>query len=107
MRLKYAVAAIALLSLPVGSAMADTFWRNVLSSGATTGSTYLTFKKDRKVIAAQDDAAQRRDVAEIAAAVSDILADPDRGAAMGAAGRQFVVDNWQWKLKGERLAELL
>jgi len=56
MRLKYAVAAIALLSLPVGSAMADTFWRNVLSSGATTGSTYLTFKKDRKVIAAQDDA---------------------------------------------------
>lgn len=48
-----------------------------------------------------------RDVAEIAAAVSDILADPDRGAAMGAAGRQFVVDNWQWKLKGERLAELL
>ena len=48
MRLKYAVAAIALLSLPVGSAMADSFWRNVLSSGATTGSTYLTFKKDRK-----------------------------------------------------------
>ena len=56
MRLKYAVAALALLSLPVGSAMADSFWRNVLSSGATTGSTYLTFKKDRKVIAAQDDA---------------------------------------------------
>ena len=44
MRLKYAVAAIALLSLPVGSAMADSFWSNVLSSGATTGSTYLTFK---------------------------------------------------------------
>lgn len=55
MRLKYAVAAAALLSLPV-SAMADGFWRDVLSSGATTGSTYLTFKKDRKVIAAQDDA---------------------------------------------------
>ena len=56
MRLKYAVAAVALLSLPVGSVMADGFWRDVLSSGATTGSTYLTFKKDRKVIAAQDDA---------------------------------------------------
>ena len=39
MRLKLAVATIALLSLPVGSAMADSFWRNVLSSGATTGST--------------------------------------------------------------------
>jgi uncharacterized protein (TIGR02448 family) len=44
------------LSLPVGSAMADSFWRNVISSGATTGSTYLTFKDHKLIIAAQDDA---------------------------------------------------
>ncbi|KJK15227.1 DUF2388 domain-containing protein [Pseudomonas sp. BIGb0427] len=56
MRLKFAVATLALLSLPVGSAMADTFWRNVISSGATTGSTYLTFKDHKLVMAAQDDA---------------------------------------------------
>ena len=56
MRLKLAVATIALLSLPVGSAMADSFWRNVLSSGATTGSTYLTFKDHKLIVAAQDDA---------------------------------------------------
>ncbi|MEJ5057420.1 MULTISPECIES: DUF2388 domain-containing protein [unclassified Pseudomonas] len=56
MRLKLAVATIALLSLPVGSAMADSFWRNVISSGATTGSTYLTFKDHKLIIAAQDDA---------------------------------------------------
>ncbi|WP_433885639.1 DUF2388 domain-containing protein [Pseudomonas vranovensis] len=56
MRLKFAVATLALLSLPVGSAMADTFWRNVISSGATTGSTYLTFKDHKLVVAAQDDA---------------------------------------------------
>jgi uncharacterized protein (TIGR02448 family) len=56
MRLKLAVATIALLSLPVGSAMADSFWRNVISSGATTGSTYLTFKDHKMIIAAQDDA---------------------------------------------------
>lgn len=56
MRLKLAVATLALLSLPVGSAMADSFWRNVLSSGATTGSTYLTFKDHKLIIAAQDDA---------------------------------------------------
>ncbi|WP_296248335.1 DUF2388 domain-containing protein [Pseudomonas sp. UBA4194] len=56
MRLKLAVATVALLSLPVGSAMADTFWRNVLSSGATTGSSYLTFKDHKLIIAAQDDA---------------------------------------------------
>ena len=56
MRLKLAVATIALLSLPVGSAMADSFWRNVISSGATTGSTYLTFKDHKLIVAAQDDA---------------------------------------------------
>lgn len=56
MRFKLAVATIAVLSLPVGSAMADSFWRNVISSGATTGSTYLTFKDHKLIIAAQDDA---------------------------------------------------
>jgi uncharacterized protein (TIGR02448 family) len=57
MRLKLAVATLALLSLHVGSAMAeDTFWRNVLTSGATTGSTYLTSRDHKLVIAAQDDA---------------------------------------------------
>ncbi|MGH8380418.1 DUF2388 domain-containing protein [Pseudomonas sp.] len=56
MRLKIAVATLALLSLPIGSAMADTFWRNVISSGATTASTYLTSKDHKLVVAAQDDA---------------------------------------------------
>lgn len=56
MRLKLAAATLVLLSLPVGSAMADPFWRNVLSSGATTGSTYLTFKDHKLIVAAQDDA---------------------------------------------------
>jgi uncharacterized protein (TIGR02448 family) len=56
MRLKIAVATLALLSLPIGSAMADTFWRNVLSSGATTASSYLTSKDHKLVVAAQDDA---------------------------------------------------
>lgn len=56
MRFKLAVATVAVLSLPVGSAMADGFWRDVISSGATTGSTYLTFKDHKLIIAAQDDA---------------------------------------------------
>jgi phosphatidylinositol alpha-1,6-mannosyltransferase len=47
------------------------------------------------------------DVGAIAAAVGDLLADPDRAAAMGAAGREWVVDNWQWRTKAERLSELL
>ena len=47
------------------------------------------------------------DVGAIAAAVGDLLADPGRAAAMGRAGRQWVVDNWQWRTKAARLAELL
>ena len=56
MRVKLAVATLALLSLPVSSAMADGFLRDVLSSGATTGSTYLTFRHHKLIVAAQDDA---------------------------------------------------
>lgn len=56
MRLKTAIAAAALLSLPIGSAMADTFWRNVMTTGATTASSYLTSGDHKLVMAAQDDA---------------------------------------------------
>jgi phosphatidylinositol alpha-1,6-mannosyltransferase len=47
------------------------------------------------------------DVGAIAASVGDLLADPDRAAQMGDAGRRWVVDNWQWTTKAQRLAELL
>jgi phosphatidyl-myo-inositol dimannoside synthase len=47
------------------------------------------------------------DVGAIASSVSDLLADPDRAARMGAAGRRWVVDNWQWRAQAERLAKLL
>ena len=47
------------------------------------------------------------DVGAIAASVSELLADPDRAARMGEAGRRWVVDNWQWSGKAQRLAELL
>jgi phosphatidyl-myo-inositol dimannoside synthase len=47
------------------------------------------------------------DVGAVTAAVGDLLADPDRAAAMGAAGRQWVVDEWQWKYKAQRLSELI
>ena len=47
------------------------------------------------------------DVDAVAAAIGDILADPDRAAAMGAAGRQWVVANWQWRTQAARLGTLL
>ncbi|MCV7423690.1 glycosyltransferase family 4 protein [Mycobacterium yunnanensis] len=47
------------------------------------------------------------DVGSIAAAVGDLLSDPDRAAEMGRAGRHWVVDEWQWRTKARRLSELL
>jgi phosphatidylinositol alpha-1,6-mannosyltransferase len=47
------------------------------------------------------------DVGAITAAVGDLLADPDRASTMGKAGREWVVDNWQWRTKAARLAELV
>ncbi len=47
------------------------------------------------------------DVDEIATAVAEILTDPDRAAQMGAAGRRWAVDNWQWRAQAARLAKLL
>lgn len=47
------------------------------------------------------------DVDEIATAIGDILADPDRAAQMGEAGRRWAVGNWQWQTQAARLARLL
>lgn len=50
------IACLCLFALP-GMAMADgDFWREVISSGATTASTYMTFKDNKVVAAARDDA---------------------------------------------------
>ncbi|MES2817443.1 MAG: DUF2388 domain-containing protein [Pseudomonadota bacterium] len=47
---------LALLSLPIGHSLADNTVRDILSSGATTASTYMTFKDHKLVLAARDDA---------------------------------------------------
>jgi phosphatidylinositol alpha-1,6-mannosyltransferase len=47
------------------------------------------------------------DVQAIATAVSDLLADPATAARMGAAGRDWVVQSWQWRTQGTRLQRLL
>ncbi|GFG55100.1 alpha-(1-2)-phosphatidylinositol mannosyltransferase [Mycolicibacterium agri] len=43
------------------------------------------------------------DVGEIASAVGELLADPARAAEMGAAGRRWAIDNWQWHTQAERM----
>lgn len=54
---KTLLAALAMSCIPLGTAMADgSFVRQVLSSGATTGSTYLTFKDDKQVLNIREDA---------------------------------------------------
>ncbi|MFM9378166.1 glycosyltransferase family 4 protein [Gordonia sp. VNK21] len=48
-----------------------------------------------------------RDVAAVADAVLELLADPRRAAAMGAAGREWITERWQWRQQAARLAQLL
>ncbi len=48
-----------------------------------------------------------RSVAEVAAAVAGLLADPDRARAMGAAGRAWVEREWRWDVLAGRLRTLL
>lgn len=46
-------------------------------------------------------------VSAVATAVSGVLADPDRAAAMGAAGRRWVSEHWRWDVLGAKLRGLL
>ena len=48
-----------------------------------------------------------RSVEQIGDAVTGLLADPDRAAAMGAAGRDWVTANWRWDAATARLSGLL
>ena len=48
-----------------------------------------------------------RDVAELADAVSGLLADPERAAKMGAAGREWMREEWRWVDLAERLRSWL
>ncbi|UYP17489.1 glycosyltransferase family 4 protein [Rhodococcus sp. Z13] len=42
-------------------------------------------------------------VTAVATAVAEVLADPDRAAAMGAAGREWVSTDWRWDVLGAKL----
>ncbi len=48
-----------------------------------------------------------RSVHQVADAVIELLVDPDRAAAMGTAGRQWVTAQWRWDTLAARLADLL
>jgi phosphatidylinositol alpha-1,6-mannosyltransferase len=46
-------------------------------------------------------------VTKVGDAVTELLTDRDRAAAMGAAGRDWVTSQWRWDVLAARLAELL
>jgi phosphatidylinositol alpha-1,6-mannosyltransferase len=48
-----------------------------------------------------------RDVAALARHCSDLLADRDRARRLGAAGQQWVAEEWTWAASATRLAALL
>ncbi len=45
--------------------------------------------------------------AEVAAAVVELLSDPDRSKAMGIRGRQWIIQEWRWEIWSSRFAQLL
>ncbi|MCL9796447.1 glycosyltransferase, partial [Frankia sp. AgKG'84/4] len=47
------------------------------------------------------------DLDQVRAAVGDLLADPGRAAAMGAAGRDWVLRRWRWDVLAGELRGLL
>lgn len=99
MRFKLAAATLALLSLSVGSAMAhdhDGILREVISSGATTASTYLTSRDHKLVVAAQDDAS------------SFVASDGDiRGPYLESAMQKVRADNPGLKATDMELANAI
>lgn len=48
-----------------------------------------------------------RDVAAIAGRIADLLGEPARARAMGAAGRAWVERDWRWEKQADRLRSLL
>jgi phosphatidyl-myo-inositol dimannoside synthase len=48
-----------------------------------------------------------RSVNEVTEAVTELLTDRDRAAAMGVAGRQWVTSQWRWDTLAARLSDLL
>jgi phosphatidylinositol alpha-1,6-mannosyltransferase len=48
-----------------------------------------------------------RSVGDISRAVCGVLADPELAAKMGAAGRDWAVQDWQWQTQAARLSRLL
>jgi phosphatidyl-myo-inositol dimannoside synthase len=48
-----------------------------------------------------------RSVGQIADAVTGLLADPDRAATMGAAGRDWITAQWRWDMLAARMSGLM
>jgi phosphatidylinositol alpha-1,6-mannosyltransferase len=48
-----------------------------------------------------------RSAETVATTIADLLADPVRARAMGAAGRAWVEERWSWTTIAETFAEIL
>jgi phosphatidylinositol alpha-1,6-mannosyltransferase len=48
-----------------------------------------------------------RDVTALSGRLADLLSDPAKARAMGAAGRAWVEREWRWETQAARMARLL
>ncbi|HLD65838.1 MAG TPA: DUF2388 domain-containing protein [Pseudomonas sp.] len=86
----------ALLVVPATPLLADGLVRDILSSGATTASTYLTFKDHKLVLAARDDAGS------FVASAGQI-----RGPYLEAALQRLRADNPALQASDQELAQAI
>ncbi len=63
----------------------------------------------RETVRAGDtgDLVNGRNVAAVARTVGTLLADPERAAAMGRRGRHWMLQEWNWAGRAQRLSDLL
>ena len=123
MNRKTAVLALAIAAASAGPALADDdLWRDLISSGLTTASTYMTFKDDKLIVAAQDDASSfiasdgqiRGPYLE--AALQQVRQEPPAGTLFLAGAAAWLVsqgidaafnEHWGWTVVPEELLEML
>ncbi|MBC9252738.1 ribonucleotide reductase [Pseudomonas alcaligenes] len=91
------LAVLLLLALLIAPVLAHAgFWRDVLSSGALTASTYLTVKDDKQRLATRDEASA------FVASAGQI-----RGAHLQAALQRLRAEHPQLQASDEELAQAL
>jgi phosphatidylinositol alpha-1,6-mannosyltransferase len=108
----YAAASVATLpTRPVAAGLVSEGLGAVTLEASASGLPVIVGRTGGAVEAVRDGVTgflvDPRDPGAIAHRIVDLLADPARATAMGAAGRAWMASEWSWQARAELLAHLL